>query len=301
MIRIRGLVHEYPGKLALAGVDLDVAAGSVVALVGPNGAGKSTLMRCIAGLETPLAGQIHLDEIDVIAEPRESHRRIGFLQDFFGLYDELTVRQCLLHRAMAHLVPADERKRRVEETAERTGLTPYLSQRAGTLSRGWRQRLAIAQSLLHRPKLLLLDEPAAGLDPEARRALSEWIVALAADGTTLVVSSHILTELQDYSTDLVILTDGRIVETTKLRTFAADTARLRIRLARPHADLLSLLGEGAVPGDDGRSAELPFSGDDDAIAALLSRLLQSGLPVIEFAPVELDLERMYLDRIRGRA
>src|SRR5262245_30267988 len=138
MIRVSHLIFDYPGHRALDDVSFEIAPGTITALVGPNGAGKSTLMRVCSGLERPFAGRVLLEDIDVHARPREAHGRMGYLPDFFGLYDEMTVRQCLHYKAAAQGVPAKRRCGAVEKSAERMGLTPRLDQRAGVLSRGLR-------------------------------------------------------------------------------------------------------------------------------------------------------------------
>ncbi|CAK0767957.1 hypothetical protein CCP3SC15_3770002 [Gammaproteobacteria bacterium] len=156
---------------ALDQVGFSVPQGSITALVGPNGAGKTTLLRCIAGLDLPLSGKIRVDGIDVLDEPRACHRRVGYLSDSFGLYDTLTVRQCLYYAAEANGVDSARLDEAVQDTAAKLGLTDRLRQRTSELSRGLRQRVAIAQAIIHRPGVVLLDEPAAGLDPEARPIL----------------------------------------------------------------------------------------------------------------------------------
>ena len=231
VVQVRDLVYDYPTARALFGVSFDIAPGSITALVGPNGAGKTTLLRCLAALETPYSGSVFVDGLDVEEHPRDVHKRLGFLQDFFGLYDELTVRQCLDHHAAAHGVPWVKRPAAVEQSAERLGLADRLGQKAGALSRGLRQRLAVAQAIIHQPSLLLLDEPASGLDPEARQDLSRLLVTLRDEGMTLIVSSHILAELEDYSTHMMIMQDGRLTENSAIGEMEqAGTVRLRVEL-----------------------------------------------------------------------
>ena len=205
MIVVRDVVYDYPASRALQGVSFDVEAGTVLALVGPNGAGKTTLMRCVAALDGPLEGTISVAGLDTQEDPRGVHAAIGYLPDFFGLYDELSVRRALTYAARSRSVSEADTPRAVEQAAAREQLTDRLDARAGELSRGLRQRLAIAQTIVHQPSVLLLDEPAAGLDPEARRSLSDLIVRLAGDGMTIVVSSHILAELEDYSTRMLMI------------------------------------------------------------------------------------------------
>lgn len=212
MISVKNLTFDYPGKRALQHVSFSIEPGSITALVGPNGAGKSTLMRCLAALETPSSGSIQVDGLDVLEYPREAHARMGYLPDFYGLYDDLSVEQCLYYHAMVQNIPAADQATAVRHTAERMQIENQLQQEAGTLSRGQRQRLAIAQAIIHHPKVLILDEPASGLDPEARYHLSQLLVLLSKEGITLLVSSHILSELEDYCTHMIILREGHMVK-----------------------------------------------------------------------------------------
>ncbi len=212
MISVNNLTFDYPGKRALQHVTFSIEPGSITALVGPNGAGKSTLMRCLASLDTPSGGSIHIDELDVLEFPRKAHALMGYLPDFFGLYDDLTVEQCLRYHAMVQNITNAEQKTAIDRVAQRMQIQDQLLQEAGTLSRGQRQRLAIAQAIIHHPKVLILDEPASGLDPEARYHLSQLLVLLAKEGITMLVSSHILSELEDYCTHMLILREGKIVK-----------------------------------------------------------------------------------------
>ena len=234
MIEVRDLVFEYPGHRALDGVSLIIARGAITALVGPNGAGKTTLLRCMAALETPYSGAVTIGGLDTREAPRAIHAQLGYLPDFFGLYDALSVRRCLFYAARAHGIGAGAAAGAAQAAAARVGLTDRMEQAAGALSRGLRQRLAIAQAIVHGPAVLLLDEPAAGLDPQARRDLSQLLLSLRDGGMTLVVSSHILAELEDYSDRMVIVDHGRIAGGESIALKGA--ARLRIRLAAARAD-----------------------------------------------------------------
>jgi ABC-2 type transport system ATP-binding protein len=306
VVQVRDLVYDYPTVRALFGVSFDIEPGSITALVGPNGAGKTTLLRCLAALETPYSGRVVVNGLDVEEHPRAVHTRLGFLQDFFGLYDELSVRQCLDYHGAAHDVPWVERPAAVEQSAKWLGLFDRLDQKAGTLSRGLRQRLAVAQAIIHRPKLLLLDEPASGLDPEARQELSRLLVKLRDEGMTLIVSSHILAELEDYSTHIMIMREGRIVEHSALDQAAATAPvnRMLAVLARPDPRLASMLSEvEGVSGvmDAETNIGFDFAGDADARAALLRRLVDAGLPLTEFHTVRRNMQDVYLTRIKGNA
>lgn len=298
MIRIEALSFDYPGVRALDAVAAEITAGSITALVGPNGAGKSTLMRCIAGLEVPVAGRVVLDGIQVARNPRAARARLGFLPDLFGLYDRLCVRHCLEWAGASRGLAWAEARTRVPALAARLGLEALLERPAGALSRGQRQRVAIGQAIIHRPAILVLDEPASGLDPEARIALAELLRSLSADGMTLLVSSHILAELAEYATHLMILEAGRVLSLAPLPTPAR---RLSLRLAAADARLGALLAaNGAVSelGTSPEGAQFAFAGDDAAQAALLQALVAAGLAVVELAPQAGSLQQVYLDRLR---
>ena len=208
MVTVKKLTVEFPGVRALNNIEFSIEPGSITALVGPNGSGKTTLLECIAGLRVPYNGRVFINGVDVLKHPREAHQLIGFLPDRFGLYDQLTVWECFDYFATAYNIPTTERNNRIEEVAKLVGLSASLKTKTGTLSRGMRQRVAIGQTLLHKPKVLLLDEPASGLDPESRFALSELFKQLQQGGITIFVSSHILAELEQYAGNLMILKQG---------------------------------------------------------------------------------------------
>lgn len=300
MIAARALTFDYPGTRALHRVAFDLPAGSITALVGPNGAGKTTLLRCLAALDAPLEGELRIDGVDAVAEPREVHRRLGYLSDFFGLYDELTVEQCLRHAAAIRGVAPAREGPEARAAAERLGILDRLDARAGALSRGLRQRLAIAQAIVHRPRVLLLDEPASGLDPEARHALAALFVRLRDEGMTLLVSSHILAELDAYSTHLLVLRQGRIVSHEPLGGAAARAAArvpVAVTLAHPFPGLLELLSrvEGAAAVRvEGLGAWLELPAGAEAQHRALRALVEAGAPVCAFGPERRSLEEAYL-------
>lgn len=305
MLNVRNLVFDYPGHRALDDVSFSVDPGTITALVGPNGAGKSTLMRVCAALDQPFSGQVLLAGEDIHADPRAAHRRMGFLPDFYGLYDELTVEQCLHFRAASQGVAASARAAMVLAAAARLEIADRLGQKAGTLSRGLRQRLAIAQAVLHEPHFLMLDEPAAGLDPAARIGLSAVLRHLAGEGMTILVSSHILAELQDYSSHILMLKDGRLVEHAALSEIAwrsgEITVDIRLAFAAPDQHLAAKLG-----GLSG--IELVSCGIDEAVirvdadparrATILASVVATGLPLSSFVPDRRNLQDIYLDRMQ---
>lgn len=307
IVEVSDLVFEYPGVRALDGVSFSVERGSVTALVGPNGAGKSTLLRCMAALETPLDGRIVVAGVDVIEEPRACHRHIGYLSDFFGLYDGLSVRRCLTHAALSQGLDPAPAAAAAEEVAARLGIAPKLDANAGELSRGQRQRLAIGQALVQSPALLILDEPASGLDPEARHGLAELFGQLRARGMTLIVSSHILAELDEYSTHMLVMRGGRIVESRALHPMGGNGGSpvvLRAEFAAPVSREAILAALKGMPGasliqHDGQGARLGLAEGPALQAALLGALVQAGLPLLEFARERESLHQSYLRTVRA--
>jgi ABC-2 type transport system ATP-binding protein len=299
MIAVSELVFDYPGTRALDHVTFALEQKTITALVGPNGAGKTTLLRCLAGLDTPFAGQITIAGLDVLSEPRQSHRRIGFLADSFGLYDDLSVERCLLYSAAALGLPAPDHAGAARLAAERLALGDRYRQTVGTLSRGLRQRLAIAQTIVHRPEVLLLDEPASGLDPEARLGLADTLRRLRDQGMTIMVSSHILSELEDYSTHMLILRQGRLADQRALAATSGGGAVV-LRLAVADARMEALLRtDTAVSGliVEGLTARFHFGGDDLARSLLLRRMIETGLPVTDFAIERERLQEAYLTHL----
>ncbi|MEI6208885.1 MAG: ABC transporter ATP-binding protein [Desulfuromonadales bacterium] len=303
MIVVKNLIFDYPGTRALDDVSFTIRAGSITALVGPNGAGKTTLLRCLAALEEPVAGSVTMNDRDILADPRATHRTIGYLSDFFGLYEDLTVRQCLQYAAMSHGIPDDRREQVTGWCAEQLDIMDRLDMKAGSLSRGLRQRLAIAQSIVHEPQFLLLDEPASGLDPEARHSLAILFRRLRDNGMTLLVSSHILSELEEYSTDMLVLRSGRIIEHAPLEGNTTGIM-LEIRISTPGCGLRDILAgrEGITDLNAGEEqATFSFSPDPAEQHRLLKELLDSGVPVCSFAEQRQNLQDAYLKTVQSEA
>ncbi|HQQ63843.1 MAG TPA: ABC transporter ATP-binding protein [Pseudomonadales bacterium] len=300
MIAVNNLVFEYPGHRALDRVSFDIRAGSITALVGPNGAGKTTLLRCLAGLVRPVYGEMRINGIDVLEEPHRAHACIGYLSDFFGLYDDLTVRQCLLFLALSHSIAESRLDSAVLEAASKTGIADLMERKAGNLSRGQRQRLGIAQALLHDPEVLILDEPASGLDPEARAELSHLVRSLQAAGKTILVSSHILSELEDYSTDMLIIDCGRIVE----QQVVAGSGRTQVPVVielEPDAAFdvaqLDMFAPFQRQGVQGLRIHGTLE-QGTTPAALLRWLVQQQVPVCAFYEDSPDMQARYIESVQ---
>lgn len=289
MIEVENLSFEYPGARALDEISFRIESGSITALVGPNGAGKTTLLRCMAALEVPYDGHIRIGGVDAVEQPRQVHEMLGFLPDHFGVYSALTARQCLLHAARARGMDDTAALQQIDVVARDVGLSERLQYRAGSLSRGQRQRLAIAQAIIHQPRVLLLDEPASGLDPEARSELADLLRRLAAQDMTVVVSSHILAELETYCTAMLVLRGGRVVEHRTLDTTQGASRRMRLCLldvAAITAVTEFLVAQPEVGGVAAEDVHLTFdlAGDDAAQASLLTAMIEQGFNISSYGP-----------------
>lgn len=298
IVRTSALRREYGEVVAVKDVDLSVPKGAVLALAGPNGAGKSTLLKMLAAVLEPTRGSALVNGVDINENPRGVHASVGFLPDFFGLYEEIAVNEYLEYFARAYGVPKDRREKLIAGTLSDMGLSDKAGSRVRALSRGMRQRLAIARTLLHEPPLLLLDEPASGLDPEARSELQKLFTRLARAGKTLVVSSHILTELEDYCTHVAILREGSLVACGSLAQVSASivkTRRIRVRAAGgTEAAREALVSAGLTPSAEGSSLSFSFPGGDEELAALLRRLLDSGVKITFFGEEGGGIQDTYL-------
>ncbi|MCB1563487.1 MAG: ABC transporter ATP-binding protein [Alphaproteobacteria bacterium] len=296
---VQNINFEYPRKRVLKNISFEIEEGSITALVGPNGAGKTTLLRCMVGLETPISGRVIVNGIDVHDRPRDAHRHIGYLSDFFGLYDSLTVRQCLTYMAWCHKLPLQNLKQKIEALAEEVELTGYMDQKAGALSRGYRQRLGVGLALIHDPKCIFLDEPASGMDPEARVHFSALMVRLKNRGMTIIVSSHILAELEEYCTDMLVIRDGEIKSHIILEEHrAAQEAVLRIGLQTTDQKYIKIIESyTGVSGVRiaGHSVALAFNGGPDRQVTFLKYLVGKDVPVSEFTVMQKSLQAAYME------
>ena len=309
IVETRGLVKRYGDQLAVAGVDLVVGPGEIYGLVGPNGAGKTTMMKILATLLAQTAGEAYVTGIPVDADPLEVRRRIGYMPDFYGVYDDLRVWEYLDFFARCYGVPANRRATMIGELLEIVGLTERRDSYVEAMSRGMRQRLCLAHTLVHDPALLILDEPASGLDPRARVEMREILRELRAMGKTILVSSHILPELGEMCTGVAIIDHGRVLRAGGIREIERSlraSALLRIdvlgdeaavALAREWlatdprvADIL----EVTSVHDGAARIEASFDGPPDAQADLLRAMVEAGHRVAGFSQATSDLEEIFL-------
>jgi ABC-2 type transport system ATP-binding protein len=304
IVQTHGLVKRYDRTLAVAGLDLSVDSGEIFGLVGPNGAGKTTTLRMLATLLRPSSGTADIDGWSVTGNPDEVRRVLGFMPDVFGVYDDMKVWEYLDFFARCYGLPAAGRRRMIADLLELVDLGDRRDDYVQTLSRGMEQRLCLAHALVHDPKVLLLDEPASGLDPRARVELRELLRELRTLGKTILISSHILPELEELCTSVAIvdhgqvLAQGRVSDIERRLRFGAV---LRVRFLLEGEALEAARDQLAADRDvasatilDDGTVELGFRGDDQASARLLAASVNAGMPIVSFARAASDLEELFL-------
>jgi ABC-2 type transport system ATP-binding protein len=281
---------------AVRGIDLTAAPGEVTALVGPNGAGKTTLLLVLATLLVPDAGEVRVAGFDPVREPDAVRTRMGWSPDVFGLYDNLTAREYLEFVGEAYRLGRVRARARAAELLEQIRLPDWADRPVHTMSRGQKQRLGLARALVHDPQVLLLDEPASGLDPRSRVELRELLRALARAGTAVVVSSHLLGDLEELADRVVFVDRGATVGEHRLDALpvARELRPWRLRALDLPALVAALDRAGqehdaATPA--GVDVRLP---SDEAAAALLAELVRAGVPVVSCQPLGGALEAAYL-------
>lgn len=301
-IEVQGVRRAFGDVLAVDSISLTAQPGEVTALIGPNGSGKTTLLLMLATLLVPDQGSIRVDGLDPVAEPTKVRGRIGWMPDGFGTWDALTVREVLHTIAAAYRIPADRARARTDELLAAVHLDDLADRRARVLSRGQKQRLGLARALINDPSVLLLDEPASGLDPRSRIELRDVLRSLAAQGKTVLVSSHILTELQEVADRAVIVARGRSVETQSLGDEFVGTGPASWRLDSLDPERLATwLAEHHVPARrvGGGLTEVEAAGEENA-ARLLADLVRDGIRVTAFTPSQGALESAYLAATEDR-
>ena len=305
MIRVRSLRIDYEGVTAVRDLDMHVAEGQIYGLVGPNGAGKTSTLRALAGVISPTYGDICIDGIDLDLQPREALGRVGFMPDFSPVYENLKVHEYLEVFAAAYFCPRRERLSRARHCVAKVRLEDKWDAMIHTLSRGMRQRLVLAKTLLHDPKVIILDEPASGLDPMARVEMRNVLKETALTGKTIIISSHILTELSDLCNSVGIMEKGVMVisgsiDEIRSRMGIANELVISIsdmtsEMALRAVDLLKTSPQlGAALEASFGKIRFVFAGDDRDAAGLLAKLVYSGMPVTEFYLKKADVEDIFL-------
>ena len=305
-IEVTGVRRAFGSVLAVDHIDLRARPGEVTALVGPNGAGKTTLLLMLATLLAPDDGSIRIAGIDPVAAPREVRATMGWMPDGFGTWDALTVREVLETVAAAYLMAPGPARTRAAELIELVHLGDLADRPARVLSRGQKQRLGLARALIHHPSVLLLDEPASGLDPRSRIELRDILRRLAASGATLLVSSHILTELQEIADRAIIVARGRTVAIQDLNSDSGSgpgsdhrVSHWRITSLDPPRLMAALAHHGVATQPLTDAVDVEVAGDI-AASELLAQLVGDGIPITAFAPSHGALETAYLAATEDR-
>lgn len=302
-IRTCGLTKQFDRYIAVNDVDLQIQAGEVYGLIGPNGAGKTTLIRMLAAAEEPTKGEIYINSDRLVRDQSNSTIKqcIGYLPDDFPLYDDLTVWDYLDYFARLYKLREPRRTQRLREVLELVQLTHKRNSLIATLSRGMKQRLSLARTIIHEPIMLLLDEPVSGLDPIARMQFREIVKVLQAAGMTILISSHVLSDLAELCTSVGIMELGYLVESTTLsqlyqrlsqqQIFLSTLGELEILLAELNNCSLVKAWE-VLPGQ--QRVRLDFAGSQDDCAVLLRSLIAANIPITEFQCTQEDLETIFL-------
>ena len=300
VLEATGIRKEFGTLVAVNDVALSVEPGQVVGLIGPNGAGKTTLLRMLATLLRPTRGHIRVLGLDTATDYLKIRRRIGYLPDFFNLYNDLTARECLSFFAKAYGVDTVRIPARVDAVLESADLRDKADDFVRHLSRGMVQRMGLAVLMVHEPELFLLDEPASGLDPIARVQLRHILRRLSGEGKTIIISSHILTELSDFCTHMAIMNKGVLTlygDVKEIQRRSAGGRRVRVSVlddADRAADIIRGLAGCRVLAVRDRTLTAEVDGDEARLAALNAELVNRGLKVVAFAEEKTSLEDVFL-------
>jgi ABC-2 type transport system ATP-binding protein len=295
------LRKEFDNVLAVEDLTLSIPPGEIFGLIGPNGAGKTTTIRMACGLLAPTLGRALIAGVDVAQEPERAQKHIGYLSDFFAVYEDLKVWEYLDFFAHAYKMPEADIPARITEVIAQVSLEVKRDAMIRGLSRGMKQRLGIARAIIHRPQVMLLDEPASGLDPKARLELRNLLRGLRDQGATILISSHILTELEGFCTSIGIMEKGRMVRSGSIEEVIAAAASARLVRLSWAGDSLSAV-EAKLKSDP-RVSEVNlaagagtfrFRGAEEELAPVLAGLVAANVPVTSFGEVKQTVEELYM-------
>lgn len=300
MVRIENLTKRFKGTLAVDRLCMEIPEGEIYGFVGANGAGKTTTMRIIAGLLAPTSGRVLIDGIDVSKEPLKVKERIGYMPDFFGVYDDLKVSEYMAFYAGLQGIYGTKCNELTHSLLELVRLTHKKDAYVDTLSRGMKQRLCLARSLIHDPGFLILDEPASGLDPRARIEMKEILKELRSMGKTVLISSHILPELSELCTSIGIIDGGRLVASGSVADVVEKLSQsgvVKIKIAQKEEEAVKILMEMPEVGEISSVTdilEVKVNGGEEIYVKVLRTLVENGIPVVSFHPEESSLEAVFM-------
>ena len=306
MLDIRGLTKRYKKFVALDHFDLHVDRGELFGFVGPNGAGKTTTMKIVAGLLRPDGGSVTVEGHNILKERAYVRECIGYMPDYAGVYDNMKVFEYMEFYAAAYQIQGLQARERYQQLLEMVGLSGKINDYVEDLSRGMKQRLSLARALIHDPRLLILDEPASGLDPQSRYHLKEVLKYLSRDGKTIVISSHILSELSEMCTDIGIIDKGKMIlrgslidimdqvnQNNPLEITVYDGMEEAARILREHPKVQTV-------SFNYHKIVVNFSGSHEEEARLLNKLVMNGVLVYEFIRRPGSLENLFMQITEGK-
>ncbi len=304
-LEVNELTKEFGKTRALAGISFTIETGQIVGFVGPNGAGKTTTMKILATLDEPTSGDAVLDGISIIEEPERGRELIGYVPDSLPVHRDIRIHEYLDFFARAYGIPRARREDLIESLEDFTNLKGIREKMLGELSKGMKQRVCLARALIHDPQILLMDEPAAGLDPRARIELRELLRVLSGRGKAILISSHILSELAEICTAALIIEQGRMLKSgtldqiltqdVKERVISVRTLERKEELCREILLMPNVLSSVVV----GNDIEVGIDGDEKSSVSLLAELVKKGYPIVEFRPRRTDLETVFMNVTKG--
>jgi ABC-2 type transport system ATP-binding protein len=305
VVDIQRLRKDYRNLTAVKDLTLKLEKGDIFGFIGPNGAGKTTTIKMLATLLRPTSGRALIDGTDVTRDPDRVRGIIGYMPDFFGVYDDIKVWEYLDFFAAAYRIPRDRRPQIIDDVLELTDLSAKKDAYVEELSRGMKQRLCLAKTLVHDPKVLLLDEPASGLDPRARIEIKELLKELKSMGKTIIISSHILPELADFCNKIGIIEQGDLIvsgDVSEIMRQVTGGKVLELKVAgemEPAIALLTARRDVRSARLQGDSIKVEYTGEPDEVHSLLQALLAAGIRVQSFSEQQTDLEDIFMRVTRG--
>ena len=305
MIQTHGLTKQYKKLTAVNSLDMTVNEGDIFGFIGPNGAGKTTTIKMLATLTRPTSGYAEVAGFNILTQPDEVKRVIGYMPDSFGVYEDMKVWEYLDFFAAAYKIPKDKRAQIIDDVLNLTDLIYKKDDYVEALSRGMKQRLCLAKTLVHDPKVLLLDEPASGLDPRARIELRELLKELQKMGKTILISSHILTELADFCTSIGILEQGALLAAGKVDDILKNIKGAKVVLvtvkdnAPAARDLLAAQEHVKSVETDGNRLKIQVDFECDDTSFIAETLLTGGIKIVSLREEELDLEEIFMKITTG--
>ena len=304
-VNIIHLRKDFGATRAVDDISFSFASGQIVGFVGPNGAGKTTTMRILATLDEPTSGDAKIDDVSIVEVPEQARRLIGFVPDALPMHRDISVHEYLDFFARAYGLAGTERRQVVENIEEFTNLTGIREKTLYSLSKGMKQRVSLARALIHDPPVLVMDEPASGLDPRARVELRELLRVLSSQGKAILISSHILTELSEICDGAVIIEQGKIITAGTLQEIIKSDVEQHTVLIRPlnrqddlYKSLLLMPNVAAVNRLE-NEIEVKITGSEETCSDLLANLIRDGYRIVEFRQHGSDLESVFMDVTKG--